>query len=169
MNRNGEAAVAWSDNGAMLSSYSPSNKNWTTPRKIGNAGLRQPTMVMASDGTITLAWSLESGLGYFNVWTMEGTASGAWTMPAALENDNLSIEVGFLDPEFGPLPSPTLAIDGADDVLLVWSKKTQAAPSPRQFAVYGTSKPTGSAGAWRPATELARKAPTALGTLIGCE
>ena len=157
MNRNGEAAVAWSDNGAMLSSYSPSNKNWTTPRKIGNAGLRQPTMVMASDGTITLAWSLESGPGYFNVWTMEGTASGAWTTPTALENDNLSIEVTFLNAEFGPLPSPTLAIDGADDVLLVWSKKTQAAPSPRQFAVYGRSKPAGSTGVWQPATELARK------------
>jgi hypothetical protein len=141
----------------MLSSYSPSTKMWTTPKRIGNAGLRQPTMVMASDGKITLAWSLESSLSYFNVWTMEGTAGGAWTTPTALETDNLSIDVNFLDDEYGPLPSPTLAIDGTGNVLLVWSKKTQAAPSPRQFAVYGTSKLPGSAGVWRPATELARK------------
>jgi len=156
MNRNGQGAVVWSDNGAILSSYSPSTKTWTTPKKIGNVGLSQPTMAMASDGTITLAWSLESSLSFFNVWTMEGTAGGTWTTPTALESDNLSVDVYFLDAEFGPLPSPTLAIDGTDNVLLVWSKKTQATPI-HEFAVYGRSKPAGSAGVWQPATELARK------------
>jgi hypothetical protein len=156
VNRNGQGAVVWGDNGAMLSSYSPSTKTWTEAQKIGNVGLRQPTMVMASDGTITLAWSQESNSGYFNVWTMEGTAGGTWTKPTALETDNLSIEVNFLDNNFGPLPFPTLAIDATDNVLLVWSKKTQATP-PREFGVYGRRKLAGSAGVWQPATELARK------------
>jgi hypothetical protein len=157
VNRSGQGVVVWGDtNGAMLRSYSPSTKLWTPARNIGNASLYQPRAVMAQDGTATVAWS-QWVSGFYNVRTMEGTASGTWTKPTALETDNLSIDVNFMNSEFGPLPNPTLAIDGADNVLLVWSKKTQAAPSPRQFAVYGASKPTGSAGVWRPATELSRK------------
>ncbi|HJX53823.1 MAG TPA: hypothetical protein VJ801_13740 [Polyangia bacterium] len=156
VNRNGEGAVVWGDNGAMLSSYSPSTKMWTTAKKIGDVGLRQPTMVMASDGTITLAWSQGVDSSY-NVWTLEGTVSGNWTAPMPLEQDNLSIPNNqYASETTETLPYPSLAVDGAGNVLALWLKKTKDTPT-HEFAVEARRKLAGKANDWQPTTELARK------------
>jgi len=91
VNRSGQGVVVWADtDGAMLRSYSPSSGTWAAARNVGNVGLLEPSVVMAQDGTVTVAWSQWVN-GFYNVWTMEGTVSGAWTAPMALETDNLSI------------------------------------------------------------------------------
>jgi len=157
VNRNGQVVVVWADsNGALLRSYSPSTRTWTAEENIGKVGLRDPSVVLASDGTITVAWS-QAKSDFYNVWALEGTAGGTWPSPTVLETDNLAIDLSYWDDDFGPLPFPALAIDAADDVLLIWSKKTKNT-APREFAVYGQRKLAGKpAGLWQPATELARK------------
>ena len=155
VNRSGQGAVVWGDsNGAMLSSYSPSMKKWTA-RNIGNVGPDSPSMVMAPDGTITLAWQRESSASYFNVWAMEGTVDGNWTT-TPLETDNLAIQTGGYWGYYETLPFPALAVDAAGDVLAFWARKTQI--TPLEFAVYSRRKLAGKPnGVWQPATELARK------------
>jgi len=156
VNRSGQGVVVWGDSdGAMLSSYSPSIKKWTA-RNIGNVGPNSPSMVMAPDGTITLAWQQEASSGYFNVWAMEGTVDGNWTT-TPLETDNLAIQTGGYWGYYETLPFPALAVDGDGNVLALWRKKTQNTPFV-QFAVYARRKLAGKPnGVWQPATELARK------------
>jgi hypothetical protein len=158
VNRSGQGVVVWADtDGAMLRSYSPSSGKWAAARNIGNVDLLEPSVVMAQDGTVTLAWSQWVN-GFYNVWTMEGTVSGAWTAPMALETDNLSIPN---DPHASDvvdrLPNPWLAVDGDGNVLAFWSKKTQATPT-REFAMEARRKLAGTpTGVWQPTTELAKK------------
>jgi len=59
--------------------------NVAAARNVGNVGLLEPSVVMAQDGTVTVAWSQWVN-GFYNVWTMEGTVSGAWTAPMALRD-----------------------------------------------------------------------------------
>jgi hypothetical protein len=117
-------------------------------------GLNYPSMVMAPDGTITLAWQQEASSGYFNVWATEGTAGGTWTAATPLESDNLAIQsVGYWG-YYETLPFPSLAVDAVGNVLAVWRKKTQI--TPLEFAVYGRRKLAGKPnGVWQPATSLA--------------
>lgn len=156
VNRSGQGVVVWGDsNGAMLRSYSPSTKTWTLAQNIGNVGLYEPSVVVAKDGTVTVAWS-QSVNGYYNVWTMEGTASGNWTKPVAIEKDNLSIP----NDQYGStitdrLPNPWLAVDDDGNVLALWSKKTQATPT-REFAIEAGRKLAGETK-WQPTTEVAKK------------
>ncbi|MGB8296308.1 MAG: hypothetical protein WCG85_12850 [Polyangia bacterium] len=157
VNRSGQGVVVWGDtNGPMLRSYSPSTKAWTAARSIGNADLYQPRAVMAQDGTATVAWS-QWVSGFYNVWTMEGTASGTWTVPMALEQGNLSIPNSPYANYFTEaLPFPALAVDGAGNVLVLWSRKTQDTPT-HEFAVEARRKLAGTPNNWQPTTELARK------------
>jgi len=158
VNRSGQGVVVWADtDGAMLRSYSPSSGTWAAARNIGNVGLLEPSVVMAQDGTVTVAWSQWVN-GFYNVWTMEGTVSGAWTAPMALETDNLSIPNDqYASDIVDRLPTPWLAVDGDGNVLAFWSKKTQATPT-REFAHEGGRKLAGTPnGVWQPTTELARK------------
>jgi hypothetical protein len=153
VNRSGQGAVVWPDtNGALLRSYSPTTGTWTAAEKIGNVGLNYPSMVMAPDGTITLAWQ-EGGSSYFNVWAIEGRVGGPWTT-TPLETDNLAIGgVGYWG-YYETLPFPSLAVDAVGNVLAFWRKKTQI--TPLEFAVYGRRKLAGKPnGVWQPATSLA--------------
>jgi hypothetical protein len=158
VNRSGQGVVVWADtDGAMLRSYSPSSGKWAAARNIGNVGMVEPSVVMAQDGTVTVAWSQWVN-GFYNVWTMEGTVSGAWTTPMALETDNLSIPNDqYASDVVDRLPNPWLAVDGDGNVLAFWSKKTQAIPT-REFALEGRRKLAGTPnGVWQPTTELAKK------------
>jgi len=157
VNRSGQGVVVWGDtNGAMLRSYSPSTKAWTAARNIGNADLYQPRAVMAQDGTTTVAWSQWVN-GFYNVWTMEGTSSGTWTAPTALEQGNLSIPNSpYASDTTETLPFPTLAVDGTGNVLALWGRKTQDTPT-HAFAVEARRKLAGTPNNWQPTAELAKK------------
>jgi hypothetical protein len=157
VNRSGQGVVVWGDsNGAMLRSYSPSTKTWTTARNIGNVGLYYPRVVAAEGGTVTVAWSQWVDTSY-NVWTLEGTVSGNWTAPLPLEQDNLSIPNNqYASETTETLPYPSLAVDGAGNVLALWLKKTKDTPT-HEFAVEARRKLAGKANDWQPTTELARK------------
>jgi hypothetical protein len=157
VNRSGQGVVVWGDsNGAMLRSYSPSTKTWTAARNIGNVGLYYPRVVVAEDGTVTVAWSQWVDTSY-NVWTLEGTVSGNWTAPLPLEQDNLSIPNNqYASETTETLPYPSLAVDGAGNVLALWLKKTKDTPT-HEFAVEARRKLAGKANDWQPTTELARK------------
>jgi hypothetical protein len=170
VNRSGQGVVVWGDgNAAMLRSYSPSTKAWTAARNIGNASLYQPRAVIAQEGTATVAWSQWVSSSY-NVWTMEGTPSGTWTAPMALEQGNLSILNSPYASNFTDvLPTPTLAVDGTGNVLLLWGRKTQDIPAP-EFAVEARRKLAGTPNNWQPTTELARKSillPSSLSLAVG--
>jgi hypothetical protein len=155
VNRSGQGAVVWPDtDGALLRSYSPTTGTWTAAEKIGNVGLNYPSMVMAPDGTITLAWQEEDS-GNFNVWAIEGRVGGPWTT-TPLETGNLAIRTSQYGSYYEPLPFPELAVDAAGDVLAFWGRKTQI--TPLEFAVYSRRKLPGKPnGVWQPATELARE------------
>jgi hypothetical protein len=153
----GQGVVVWLDaNGVLLRSYSPITKTWTSAENIGSMGLNYPSMVMANDGTITLAWQQEKN-SHYNVWAIEGTVGGNWTNQAIpLETDNLASPTSQYGSYYEPLPFPTLAVDKGGDVLALWRKKTQA--TPLQFSVYSRRKVPGKPnGIWQPGTELARK------------
>jgi hypothetical protein len=155
VNRSGQGAVVWPDtDGVLLRSYSPTTGTWTAAENIGDMGLNYPSMVMAPDGTITLAWQ-EEGSSYFNVSAIEGTVGGTWTT-TPLETDNLAIRTSQYGSYYEPLPFPALAVDAAGNVLAFWNKKTQT--TPLEFAVYSRRKLAGKPnGVWQPATELARE------------
>jgi hypothetical protein len=155
VNRSGQGAVVWLDtNGVLLRSYSPTTGTWTLAENIGDIGLNYPSMVMAPDGTITLAWQ-EEGSSYFNVSAIEGTVGGTWTT-TPLETNNLAIRTSQYGSYYEPLPFPALAGDAAGNVLAFWNKKTQT--TPLEFAVYSRRKLAGKPnGVWQPATELARE------------
>jgi hypothetical protein len=155
VNRSGQGAVVWLDtNGVLLRSYSPTTGTWTLAENIGDIGLNYPSMVMAPDGTITLAWQ-EEGSSYFNVSAIEGTVGGTWTT-TPLETNNLAIRTSQYGSYYEPLPFPALAVDAAGNVLAFWNKKTQT--TPLEFAVYSRRKLAGKPnGVWQPATELARE------------
>ena len=155
VNRSGQGAVVWPDaNGALLRSYSPTTGTWTAAENLGNIGLFYPSMVIAPDGTITLAWQEEDS-SYFNVWAIEGTVGGTWTT-TPLETGNLAIRTSQYGSYSEPLPFPALAVDAAGDVLAFWARKTQI--TPLEFAVYSRRKLPGKPnGVWQPATELARE------------
>jgi hypothetical protein len=157
MNRSGRGAVVWGDSdGAMLRSYSPSTKTWTAAENIGKVGLYQSRVVMAQDGTVTVAWS-EWVNGFYNVWTLEGTVGGTWTTPMALETDNLSIPNNQYSMDtVDRLPEPWLAVDGNGNVLALWSKKTKDTPT-HEFAVEARRKLAGKPNDWQATTELAKK------------
>ncbi|HJX63271.1 MAG TPA: hypothetical protein VJ860_04885 [Polyangia bacterium] len=154
VNRSGQGAVVWADtNGVLLRSYSPTNSTWTPAQNLGDMGLSWPSMVMAPDATITLAWQQEDS-GYFNVWAIEGTVGGTWTKAAPLETDNLAIQTGGYWGYYETLPFPALAVDGDGNVLALWCKKTKNTPV--EFAVYSRRKLAGKPnGVWQPATKLA--------------
>jgi hypothetical protein len=139
----------------MLRSYSPSTGTWTAARNIGNVGLNYPSMVMAPDGTITLAWQ-EEWLQLFQCLG-HGGHGGRDLDHAYATRDR---QPGDPNRQYGsyyePLPFPALAVDGDGNVLAFWNKKTQT--TPLEFAVYSRRKLAGKPnGVWQPATELARK------------
>jgi len=147
MNPNGQAVVVWGDTpGVQLRSYVPS-VGWSAPQTISTEVISfyQPSAVMASDGTVTLAWS-EWRNGHYQLYSMSGKAGGTWGSPEALENDNhigTAFDIDHVE--------ATLAVDGSGDVLVAWLKKAVDG----SFAVYGRHK---HAGVWDPAIMLGRHA-----------
>jgi hypothetical protein len=147
MNLNGQGVVVWGDaDGLQIRSYTRS-AGWGAQQTFGLdvTTFYRPSVAIASDGTVTLAWS-EWRNNHCQLFSMAGKAGGSWGSLEALENDN---QIGTAtDDEH---VEATLAVDGSGDILAAWLKKA----ADGSYAVYGRHK---HAGLWEPATKLGQHA-----------
>lgn len=145
MSREGEATLLWTrdSTGDLYAAKYSALAGWSTPVLVSYDTQREPAVVMADDGTVTVAYGKRSGATY-NLNVQSGKLTGTFAAPTPLESDNKSESSGTSD-----LSAPQMAMDNAGNVLLVFRKKD----NDNTASLWGTRLEN---GVWRAPVLLAK-------------